>query len=1089
VLSELSVGVITTAAPEQVHPFDNNAGNMWSIGGTPMQTSEVLLDGSPDLTMLGAQAFSPTQDSVQEVSVRPFDTDASFGHTIGGVINQVTKSGTNGLHGTAYEFGQISNLDADLYLNDRSHTPTPVTHFNQYGFTAGGPVFLPKLFNGQNKLFFFFAWEGLRDSTPASQLMTVPTDAEKQGDFSALLLNGGSSYQLYEPGTGTLSGGKYSGRTPVPNNCLTAAATAANPTGCPGNAGISIDPVAAAYLKLYPEPNYTSGVSTTTNENNYLSPAPSIDTYSNEFGRLDYNLNASNHVFFDFRHNHRTQVKNNYFGNNATGTNLLRENWGTTLDDVYTLNSTTVFDVRLNWTFFNEVHGAPSQAYSPASVGLPSGLANSATEVQLPSIQFGGSSNSSSCGIDPTTSYQVFGDVVKLRGRQTLKAGFDGRQYRLRVQNYLNSSGEFTLSPAFMLQKTGATAPNFGADLASFEYGLPYSGDYDLQARADYRSYYVGAFVQDDWRINSQFTVNLGVRFDIDTPFGEKFGRTVSGFNPVAINTASAGAAAAFKAVTQTVNDTTVAVNSINTLGGLTFPTSDGGGPYQTNKHGFWSPRIGFSYNPAFLKRKTVLRGGFGVFVQPETLSSLSATSGTYSSSALNNQEGFSASTAYNASTNSYFTSAGTIDNPFPNGFTQPAGSSLGASTFLGSPSAISFLAPIQHDPYSERWNLGVQQTLTSSTLLEVLYVGNHAVHLPVAAQNINAVETQYLTTNPYPNFNLKTAAGTAAANPFSGLLPNGTSTFNAATTSLGNLLVPYPQFGNTAITEENETIGQSWFHSGLVHVEQRTKHGLTLTANYGFSKLIEADSRLNDQDAFLTHRVSPLDHTHHFTVGGTYDLPFGRGKEFTLGGGKLVDAIAGGWVINSIYQFQSGPPVLWATDIPFNPGYGVANIKSRPRNTSLANGANGTPAIVNAYQVFATGSGACTYVAGSQPCDGTVSTYNQNAVSTGTQTTVQAIAASTNASFVDHYRTLPQTIGSVRADGYNNLDASVLKNFKFTEKVNFQLRFETFNTLNHPVFAQPSVSSATSTSFGYVTAVAANSQPRQVQLGGRIVF
>src|SRR5580692_1788297 len=167
VLTELSVGVISTSAPGgTVHPFDNNAGNAWSIGGTPNQVSEILLDGSPDLTLLGALAYSPTQDSVNQVSIRPFDTDASFGHTIGGVINQITKSGTNRLHGTVYEFNQIPNLDANTYLNDRAVpvVPLPVTHFNQWGLTAGGPIWIPKVFNGKDKLFWFFAYEGLKDS-------------------------------------------------------------------------------------------------------------------------------------------------------------------------------------------------------------------------------------------------------------------------------------------------------------------------------------------------------------------------------------------------------------------------------------------------------------------------------------------------------------------------------------------------------------------------------------------------------------------------------------------------------------------------------------------------------------------------------------------------------------------------------------------------------------------------------------------------------------------------------------------------------------------------------------------------------------
>lgn len=831
-LTELSEGVITTAAPQIVHPFDNNAGNSWSIGGTPNQVSEVLLDGSPDLTLLGALAYAPTQDSVQEVSVRPFDTDASFGHTIGGVINQITKSGTNKYHGTLYEFSQISAIDANLYFNDRANpvVPTPVAHFNQYGGTFGGPVLIPKLYNGKDKLFFFFAYEGLKDSTPATTTLTVPTQAERNGDFSqtlaagcpngfannpataAAMCNPDSSNskvhvdpnQLYNPFTATLTGSNIV-RKPILNNQL--------------NTAGALNPVAQAYLGLIPLPNNTTGVAT-DGLGNYISPAPSVDTYSNEFGRLDFNASARDHVFFDFRHNNRTQVKNDFFGNGLTGTTLLRENFGTTVDNVFTVNSSTILDTRVNWTYFDEVHGTPAQRYSPATVGLPSGLQSGSARVQLPCVNFTTSSTVGTCGtatttfatlgdntsaLDPTTSYQLFSDVVKIIGRHTLKVGFDGRQYRLSIENFGNASGAFGFGGnQFVTAGTGAAAVTFGGDLANFYLGLPTSGQYDIPARADYHQYYVGSFVQDDVRVNDRLTLNFGLRFDIDTPFRDKLGRTVNGFNPAATNTASAVAAAAFRPQSITADGVTASVASINTLGGLTFPNVPNGAPYNTNS-GFLSPRFGFSYSP---DSKTVVRGGFGIFVQPEALSTLAA-SGTFSSNAIDNQEGFSASTTYTPTTNNFLSSAGSLSNPFPNGFTQPVGSSLGASTFLGQ--SISFLAPNQHDPYSERYNLGVQREITSSTLVEFLYVGNHSLHLPIATQNLNAVSRQYLTTNPYRNQGLGAALGTSVHNPFAGLLPNGGS-FNGSTTALSNLVVPYPQFGSSAVNIQNQTIGQSYF-------------------------------------------------------------------------------------------------------------------------------------------------------------------------------------------------------------------------------------------------------------------------------------
>jgi hypothetical protein len=1086
VLTELSVGVITTAAPQLVHPFDNNAGNSWSIGGTPNQESEVLLDGAPDLTLLGALAYSPSEDTVQEISIRPFDTDASFGHTIGGVINQVTKSGTNKYHGTVYEFSQISNLDANTYFNDRANPvpPLPVTHYNQYGLTFGGPVTVPKLYSGKDKLFYFFAFEGLKDSQPATTTTTVPTAAEEAGDFSQTLAAGcpggyannpmtaaaiclpsganktnyGDPNQLYNPFTATQSGSNVN-RLPILNNNLTTAAP--------------LNPVAANYFKLFPAPNNSSGVAA-DGQDNYISNAPSIDTYNNEFGRLDYNLGTRNHLFFDFRHNNRTQVKNNYFNNNSTGTTLLRENWGSTLDEVFTLNPTTIFDARFNWTYFDEVHGTPAQAYSPTELGFPSALTTSSEHVQLPCVNFTTSSTLGSCGtatsyqnlgdtssaLDPTTSYQAFVDMVKIIGRHTVKVGFDGRQYRLRVQSYGNSSGAFNFTPTFVESGTTGSNQTFGGDLADFYFGLPTVGQYDLAARADYRSYYIGSFVQDDWRATDHLTFNLGMRFDIDTPFGDKFGRTVNGFNPSATNTTTAPAVGAFTPTTVCADGQSFTLGAINAAGGLTFPSAHGGAPYQTNS-GFLSPRIGFSYAPPALHDNTVIRGGFGIFVQPEALSNLNAA-GTYSSTPINNQEGFTASTQYVASTNGDLTPANTLSNPFPNGFVQPAGSSQGASTFLGQ--AISFLAPNEHDPYSERWDLGVQHSVTRTTLLEMLYVGNHSLHLPVASHNLNVTERQYLTTNPYLDEGLASEYGKTVANPFKGLLPNSSSC-NGSTTKLSNLLVPYPQFCNAAITEENLTIGQSYFNSAIVHIEQREKHGLTLTANYSFSKLLEADTYLNDQDAGPTLRVSPFDHTHHFTTGATYQLPFGRGKMFSFNNSRLADELFGGFVINGVYQFQTGPPIEFPIDIPLQPNETISDIKSNPRNTSpVPSSGTGHPALNTS--VFVTGSSTTCPTTGA--CDGTVFINGQ---------------------YSNHLRTLPQTISSVRADGFNNLDASILKDFNFTEKSYLQLRFETFNTLNHPVFASPNVTSATASNFGYITATYANSLPRQVQLGARIVF
>jgi hypothetical protein len=869
--------------------------------------------------------------------------------------------------------------------------------------------------------------------------------------------------QLYNPYSAT-AGSSFT-RTPIVNNQLTSVS------------GFAVNSVAAAYFNLYPQPNNTANAAP-NGLNNYLSNAPSADTFNSEFGRMDYNVNSRDHIFFDMRHNNRAQTKNNFFFNNTVGSKLLRENFGATLDNVFTLNSTTIIDTRFNWTYFDEVHAALAQAYSANTVGLPAALTTSSEKPVLPCMLFGTGTSQSSCGsastttfqslgdnngssIDPTTSYQAFVDLVKVIGRHTLKIGFDGRRYQLRYASYGNSSGGFTFGPQFTSLGSGASNPTFGGDLADLEFGQPTAGQYDINAQGAFRGYYVGTFVQDDWRVSNELTLNLGVRFDIDTPFGEQLGRTVNGFNPTATNTASGTQLAAAESVTGGIS--TYTVSSVNSLGGLTFPNANYGAPYQTNS-GFFSPRIGFSYSPAMFSNKTVIRGGFGIFVQPGTVSQLNGVTGVVSSGAYVNQQGYSQSTTFVAANNSSFQTPVTnpLSNPFPNGFLQPAGSSAGASTFLGQ--GITFLAPVQHDPYSERWDIGIQQAVTPSTMLEVLYVGNHGVHLPVNTQNLNAVKTQYLTTNPYRDQDMATAYAKTVANPFVGKLPNS-SGCNSSTTTFSNLLVPYPQFCNAAVTEQNQTIGQSYFDSAILHVEQRARHGLTLTANYSFSKLIEADVFLNQQDTTVTRQISPEDHTHHFTVGGTYKLPFGKGKMFAFGGSRLWDEILGGFVINGVYQFQTGAPLQFSADIPLAPGATLRSITNQPRNTNLVS--SGMPGLNTA--AFVTGNvSACVAPA---VCDGSVNINGQ---------------------YVNHLRTLPYTMSWVRVDGYNNLDASILKNFNFTEGAYLQLRFETFNTLNHPVFGPTNTSSATSSNFGYNTSgtiTIANSLSRQVQLGARIVF
>ncbi|ADW71077.1 outer membrane beta-barrel protein [Granulicella tundricola] len=749
VLTELAVGVVATSYPSQVHPFDNNGASSFSIGGTPQQTSEILLDGSPDTVWSGAIAYSPIQEAVQEVSVRAFDTDAGFGHTIGGVMNQITKSGSNAYHGSLYEFGVVSPLGANSYFNKHVSNPAnikprPVPHFNQFGGTFGGPIRIPHVFNGTDKLFFFVAAEGLPDSTPSSTLLTVPTAAERTGDFSALLPLGCpkgylgtdpshcsdgtvNAYQIFNPFTAVQNGTTVT-RSPIANNNLAAA-------------GLPLNAIALNYLKLYPAANIPAANADGTQ--NYISNSPASDSFNNEFIRIDWNMSARSHMVVDYRRNLRINHKFDYFDNGATGQGSTRGNRGATVDEVFTVNPSTVLDVRANWTDNYEYTYPASTSFSPTTIGFPASLTAGSRFPMLPFLNFStfqtlGFNTASN---DPAQSYQLFGDLVKVAGRHTIKVGGDGRQYRLDLTTFGDASGNFTFGPTFLQSSSSGSAPKPVAyELASFLLGLPTAGNYTQATTANMHAYYMAFFVQDDWRVNDNLTFNLGLRYDHQNPQEEKLSRVVNGFNPTAATNVSGAAAAAYAAspISQ------VPAGSFNTSGGLTYPTgATNGAIYQTLSHNV-SPRIGFSFTPPALNKKTVIRGGFAMFVQPINLSNLGAN-GTTSSSAQVNNEGFTSTTPYVATNNNYLTTANTLSNPFPNGFTVAPGSSLGASTFLGQ--TVAFAAPAVHDPYSLRWNLGVQQSLTPSLLVEVDYVGNHSVHLPVGATQLNVIPRQLLST------------------------------------------------------------------------------------------------------------------------------------------------------------------------------------------------------------------------------------------------------------------------------------------------------------------------------------------------------
>jgi hypothetical protein len=426
-----------------------------------------------------------------------------------------------------------------------------------------------------------------------------------------------------------------------------------------------------------------------------------------------------------------------------------------------------------------------------------------------------------------------------------------------------------------------------------------------------------------------------------------------------------------------------------------------------------FSPRIGFAWTAT---GKTVIRGGVGVFMFP-----------------INNpsyyMDGFSQATSMIVTNNSYLTAAATLANPFPSGFQQPTGSSLGIATNLGK--SFSYYNPTIRNPYSVRWELGVQRLLPHNAVLEVAYIGNHAVHLQMS-RNMDTVPAQYLSKSPVRDQTTIDYLSALVTNPFANLIP-GSASLNGSTVSRQTLLTPYPHFTGITLTATNAA--SSYFQSMDVRVEKRYSHGISVLANFTYSKLISQDNYKNPFDAQPEKRVASDDRPLRFVLSGSYSFPFGKGRAISFHS-AVLNKITGGWVLNSICTNQIGAPLSFGNNLLY---YGGAlNSNAHPSNLDLP--------------IFDT------------------TRFN----------TVSAQQLGSNiATFGSRY-------GNVRQDGAANVDLSMLKDTPITERVKLQIRFEAFNAFNRPAFDGPNLS-ATSSAFGKIT-----TQPnlaRSIQIGARLAW
>ncbi len=981
VLAQLAFGVIPSSDPRFYRPFDNAGPSGFSMGGAPGQSNELLVNGAPDTTGNSRVAYNPPVDAVQEIKVETFQADAAYGHTGGGTVNVVLKAGTNQLHGTAYEFNQTSALESTNFFLNRAGQKLPVGRYNQYGINSGGPIFLPKIYDGRNRLFWFFAYEGIRDSYPETPTITVPTLAERNGDFSELLKLG-ANYQIFDPRTGVVEGSRIR-RQPFPNNII------------PQNL---INPIAKAYLQFYPLPNQRGGAD---GKNNFVANTVRSDTFGSEMGRLDWNISDRHKIFGDFRFNDRTENRGNRFYNIATGNFLTRTNYGSTIDDVYTFTPTTLLNTRLNWTRFIEGNTRSSNGFDFTQLGFPSYLLTSSPRRVLPVVDIGGFQQLGDSGGDrtPFDIFQIFTSLTKITGNHNLKAGADLRLYRESSIGYGNSSGSYTFRTNWTRGPLdNATAAPLGQDFAAFLMGLPTGGGFDLSSARTNQAGYYALFVQDDYRVKQNLTLNLGLRYERDLATKERYNRSANGFDFVTPNPVAGTAQSAY--ARNPIPE--IPASAFKAPGGLVFASPSNPEIYRTQDH-YFSPRFGFAWTPGGSGHKTVIRGGTGVF---------------FFALGTGGVSNFGRTSPLVATLNSYLTPFATLSDPFPNGIQQPTGSSLGLATFVGQ--SVSFRNPNPLNPYSFRWTLDVQRQLSRDVVFEIGYVGNHSVHLTLDRQ-LNYVPRQYYSTSPVRDQAVIDRNTANVTNPFSGIAPN--TNLDGSTIQRQQLLKPFPEF--TGVTEQGLNDGSSYFHMLQTRLEKRFSHGLQLLGNFSYSRLMEKRSRLNDSDPYLEKRVSGDDRPMRFVVSGSYELPFSKRG--------FVGKLAGGWVLNAIYQIQNGAPLTWGNLIYYG---GPLNYDAR--NVDRA--------------------------------------FDKTRFNTNSREQLDW-----------NIRKFPSRFNNLRADGPNNLDASLIKNTAIGERINLQFRVEFFNALNHPEFNGPNLD-ASSSDFGRITSQA-NDIGRVGQLGLRLVW
>jgi hypothetical protein len=1141
-------------------PYASGGGGKYSgipdtrINGGRTGNIEYLVDGV-SVTMNAGHTVSnatPSYDDVAEFKVVTNGIDAEYGRLSGGAVSLTTKSGSSAFHGQAFEYYQGAAINANSWSNDAEGAAKGNFHFNTFGGALGGPIWIPKVYNGKQKTFFFANYEGVRQSFAGNQnLSNVPTTAERGGDLSA---DGNAFYdptnsanqtpyaQIYDP----FGPNSYPTINPLPANPSPWLSTpyyerlqlispnSANPGQIiPTN---YLDPTIQAYLKFIPMPNHTA-LFPYTDTDNFAYRSPETKTNDSWSVRLDHNINSKQNIFFRFNHEYFKDFSAGAYNSSPGGwqsTNLngyIPGGFGTSLGYNYAFSPTLLLEVRVGGN------------YSPYSNGtsLPANFSNSSFHFPADIMAALGGDTNNVVGINAmesesnnfpgggdnykiqgkggitynSTNFQFAATLTKILGRHAVKFGYEGRRYYDNFTDQASTQMDFDAEGTgqFVETSTQANSPNWSNQgnanaLGSFLMGMDSWMTIQSPFIRHYREDYYAAFVQDDFKVTPKLTLNLGLRWETETPLTEKNNQLqIWNANAPSVFTINPGYNFNSALVSAGLDPSQVQVPSwvLNDgfpkgafqLAGTPGHPSNGA----TNWHPLnFAPRLGAAYavNPL-----TTLRGSFAILYAP-TSGDLSAygdnVGPAYSALSNNSNQQSAGCNSTNLNTGNvgvYGHGLQTLSGVTPSGLTPgystdpfqcPASQILPRTTDNLSLNYLSAgqygagtggLAETMHMPQEFDWSFGIQRQLPWKTLLELQYLGNHSSSL-LAKTNPSRFPANLYNGGPtgqnYQIYN------TNVASPFASQGPN-----TGAQVPLAFLEYLYPYFGYNQVSGVNA--GTSNFNALNLRVQKRFSDGLQVLFNYTHSKLLDdvggsdlsagqggpaqgngTGGRAPQSVLYFTdtYGLDPTDQADRINVVYSYQLPFGRGRRYMStpsgAGGTLLDYTIGGWEVSGNTSWRSGTPIVFSYSQSPDFGIGVYAL-----NASLAPGAT-----LSDVASGLTGR-SVLWPSGSSTPPSSTSAFTSSIVKPANFT----------------LGTIPYTYANLRNPSIFTTDLSLMKNFPVFSKDGsryIQLRAEALNVFNHPVLGNYDGNMSDAT-FGYITGMNGSFPERHVQIAAKFVF